>query len=97
MRKPRDIDAELDALQKRAKALKAQRTMQLGELVEALGADALPVEALAGVLLSALEQAEDKPEAIARWSERGQAFFQARPRRKASRASQQPADGAPDA
>ncbi|WP_122050950.1 conjugal transfer protein TraD [Asaia bogorensis] len=97
MRKPRDIDAELVALQKRAKALKAQRTMQLGELVEALGADALPVEALAGVLLSALEQAEDKPEAIARWSERGQAFFQARPKRRASRASQQAADGAPDA
>ncbi|NVN45089.1 conjugal transfer protein TraD [Asaia siamensis] len=97
MRKPRDIDAELAALQKRAKALKAQRTMQLGELVEALGADAFPVEALAGVLLSALEQAEDKPEAIARWSERGQAFFQARPKRRAGRASQQPADGAPDA
>lgn len=84
MRKPRDIDGELKALQERAKALKAQRTIQLGELVEASGADALSIEALAGVLLAAVEQAGDKPEAVARWAERGRAFFQ-RDGRKGSR------------
>ncbi|WP_029606315.1 conjugal transfer protein TraD [Kozakia baliensis] len=78
MRKPRDIDAELKTLQEKAKQLKAQRTVQLGELVGATGAaDALSIEALAGVLLAAVEQAESKPEAVARWVERGTAFFQA--------------------
>ncbi|WP_336947448.1 conjugal transfer protein TraD [Asaia sp. HN010] len=55
---------QIFVLQKRTKALMIQRTMHLGELVEALGADALPVKALAGILLLALEQAEDKPEEI---------------------------------
>ena len=77
MRRPRDIDAELKALQEKAKQLKAQRTLQLGELVEATGADTLSIEALAGVLLAAVEQADGKPEAVARWTERGTAFFQA--------------------
>ncbi|MFT8520193.1 MULTISPECIES: conjugal transfer protein TraD [Acetobacteraceae] len=76
MRKPRDIDAELKALQEKAKQLKAQRTIQLGELVEATGADTLSIEALAGVLLAAVEQADGKPEAVARWTERGTMFFQ---------------------
>lgn len=77
MRKPRDIDAELEELQKRARALKAKRIVQFGELVEATGADTLSIEALAGVLLAAVEQADGKPEAVARWTERGTAFFQA--------------------
>lgn len=77
MRKPRDIDAELEELQKRARALKAKRIVQFGELVEATGADTLSIEALAGVLLAAVEQADSKPEAVARWTERGTAFFQA--------------------
>ena len=76
MRRPRDIDAELEELQKRARALKAKRIVQFGELVEATGADTLSVEALAGVLLAAVEQADGKPEAVARWTERGAAFFQ---------------------
>ncbi|MBS1054976.1 conjugal transfer protein TraD [Gluconobacter kondonii] len=76
MRKPRDIDAELKALQEKAKQLKVQRTIQLGELVEATGADTLSIEALVGVLLAAVEQADGKPEAVVRWTERGTAFFQ---------------------
>ena len=75
MRKPRDIDAELKTLEERTRELKARRVTQLGELVSATGADTLPLEALAGVLLAAVEQAKDKPEAVARWTERGQAFF----------------------
>ena len=75
-RKPRDYDAELQALMQKAKKVKTQKTTQLGELVQVTGADALPVEALAGALLAAVEQAKKTPEAVARWTERGQAFFQ---------------------
>jgi hypothetical protein len=76
MRRPRDIDAELEELQRKARALKARRIVQFGELVEATGADTLTIEALAGVLLAAVEQADGKPEAVARWTERGESFFQ---------------------
>ena len=41
MRKPRDIDAELKALQDKQKQLRARRVVQFGELVTATGADAL--------------------------------------------------------
>ena len=51
MRKPRDIDAELKALQDKQKQLRARRVAQFGELVTATGADMLDAEALAGVLL----------------------------------------------
>ncbi|MCB4824543.1 conjugal transfer protein TraD [Roseicella aerolata] len=74
-RKPRDYDTELAALMERAKKLKGQKTTQLGELVQVTGADALPIEALAGVLLAAVEQSKKQPEAVARWTERGAAFF----------------------
>jgi len=76
-RKPRDYDAELQALMDKAKKLKSQRTVQLGELVQVTGADALPIEALAGALLAAVEQSKKTPEAVARWTDRGQALFQA--------------------
>jgi hypothetical protein len=75
-RKPRDYDAELQALTERAKRVKTQKTTQLGELVQLVGADALPFEALAGALLAALEQSKKQPETIAGWTKRGQAFFQ---------------------
>jgi hypothetical protein len=74
-RKLRDYDAELQALMDRAKKLKSQKTTQLGELVQVTGADALPFEALAGALLAAVEQSKKNPEAVARWTERGQALF----------------------
>ena len=76
VRKHRDYDAELQALMDKAKRLKIQKTVQLGELVQVTGADTLPVEALAGALLAAVEQSRKSPEAIARWTERGQALFQ---------------------
>lgn len=75
MRKPADLDAQIKLLQEKAKSLKERQKTQLGELVLATGADALPLEALAGVLLAAVEQSRDKPEAVARWTERGTAFF----------------------
>ncbi len=75
-RKPRDYDAELQALMEKAKKVKTQKTTQLGELVQIVGADTLPIEALAGALLAAIEQSKKTPEAVARWTERGHAFFQ---------------------
>ncbi len=75
-RKPRDFDAELQALMDKARKVKSQKTVQLGELVQVTSADSLPMEALAGALLAAVEQSKKSPEAVARWTERGQAVFQ---------------------
>jgi hypothetical protein len=81
MRKPRDYDTELKLLDDKARALKARKLEQLGELVMATGADALPIEQLAGVLLMAGEQKDAA--ALEAQRARGAAFFQAarRPRR----------------
>ena len=79
MRKPRDIDAELRALQDKAKSLKARKVVQLGELVTATGADSFDAETLAGVLLEALDGAK-QPDAKEGWRQRGAAFFQRRAR-----------------
>ncbi|MBN8907450.1 MAG: conjugal transfer protein TraD, partial [Rhodospirillales bacterium] len=65
-RKPRDYDAELQALMENAKKVKTQKTTQLGELIQVIGADALPIEALAGALLAAVEQSKKTPEAVTR-------------------------------
>ena len=72
MRKPRDFDAELQALTDKAKALKMKKQGQLGELVIATGADALPIEQLAGALLDAVGADAARKEA---WRKSGAAFF----------------------
>lgn len=94
MRKPRDIDAELKALQEKAKGLKARKVVQLGELVTATGADALDPETLAGVLLAAVEGVK-QPETREGWRRRGAAFFQrrARSRKNATGTAAGGADG----
>ena len=92
--KSRDFDAELLALMEKAKKVKGQKTFQLGELIQVIGADSLSIEALAGTLLSALDQAKDKPEAVTRWTERGQAFFQQGAKRGKKVASGEPASAA---
>jgi len=74
MRKPKDYDAELKALDERAQQLKSRKLQQLGELVIATGADNLPVEVLAGALLSATTS-KDTAEREG-WRARGAAFFQ---------------------
>ena len=51
MRKPRDFDAELKALEDKARGLKARKVQQLGELVIATGADSLTADELAGALI----------------------------------------------
>jgi hypothetical protein len=93
-RKPRDYDAELQTLMERAKKVKTQKTVQLGELIQVVGADILPFEALAGALLAAVEQSKKTPEAIARWTERGQAFFQQGSKRRAKQKPDDIAGGA---
>ena len=93
-RKPRDYDAELQTLMDRAKKLKSQKTVQLGELVQVTGADALPIEALAGALLAAVEQSKKTPEAVARWAERGQALFQQGGKRGSKASATEPTPGA---
>ena len=72
MRKPRDFDAELQALTDKAKALKTKKQGQLGELVVATGADALSIEQLAGALLDAIDADAARKET---WRKSGASFF----------------------
>ena len=88
MRKPRDYDAELKALTDKAKALKEDKLRRLGELVVATGADALPMEILAGALLAA-KAATDMVQ-TARWRANGEAMFS-----KSERGTRATAGGAP--
>ena len=75
-RRPRDIDAELRALQDKARLLRNKQKSQLGELLLATGAaDQLDPDALAGLLLHGLEQAKANPQAAESWRQRGEAFF----------------------
>jgi hypothetical protein len=81
MRKPRDFDGELKALQDKARDLKSRKVQQLGELVIATGADSLSVDELAGALI-VLTETKDAGKREA-WARRGAAFFQSRARRAA--------------
>jgi hypothetical protein len=81
MRKPRDFDAELKALDDKARGLKTRKVRQLGELVIATGADTLSAEELAGALI-VLAETKDAGKREA-WARRGAVFFQSRPRRNA--------------
>ncbi|MBM2709940.1 conjugal transfer protein TraD [Mesorhizobium caraganae] len=79
MRKPRDFDAELKALEDKARELKTRKVQQLGELVIATGADQLSTDELAGALVAIAETKEAaKREA---WAKRGAMFFESRSRR----------------
>lgn len=82
MRKPRDFDAELKALEDKARELKTRKVQQLGELVIATGADALAPEELAGTLIVLAETTDAaKREA---WAKRGAVMFRGKTRRSAS-------------
>ena len=92
MRKPRNFDAELKALEDKARGLKIRKVQQLGELVIATGADTLTANELAGALIVLAETKEaGKREA---WARRGAAFFQGR-LRQAAPATDRDTDGAP--
>ncbi|MBB2974273.1 conjugal transfer protein TraD [Mesorhizobium sp. RMAD-H1] len=92
MRKPRDYDAELKALEDKARELKTRKVQQLGELVIATGADMLTAEELAGALV-ALSETTDAGKREA-WAKRGAAFFQGRTRRSASATDRNAGGGA---
>lgn len=74
MRKPRDFDAELGALEQKARSLRQRKVMQLGELVIATGADQLPIDMLAGALLAAV--GTDNAATKEGWQKAGTAMFQ---------------------
>lgn len=84
MRKVRDFDAELKALNERAKLLRARKIQQFGELIEATGADALEPDLLAGALLGVV--AEKNKATTTTWSEAGARFFRETSRRSSRRA-----------
>jgi DNA-binding protein H-NS len=77
MRRPRDYDAELKALDAKAKELKERKLRQLGELVIACQADGLPIEELAGALLLTVEGKGPPKDECQR---RGKRFFRRSPR-----------------
>ena len=81
MRRPRNFDAELQALEDKARDLKTRKVQQLGELVITTGADILSPDELAGALivLAETKDAGKREE----WAKRGAAFFQGRSRRTA--------------
>jgi len=81
MRKPRDFDADMQALNDRTRQLRERKVRQFGELVIACSADALPIEQLAGALLAAVTTVD--PATKEGWRERGAAFFQRTARRSA--------------
>jgi DNA-binding protein H-NS len=85
MRKPRDFDSELKALNDKANMLKERKVRQFGELVIATGADNLDPETLTGALLVIAETREAaKREA---WRVRGAAFFRGQSRKGADRSA----------
>ena len=80
MRKVRDYDAELKALGDKARALKARKVQQLGELVTSTRADALDADVLAGALIHIVAEAQGEGNREA-WRSDGVAFFQRRGRK----------------
>jgi hypothetical protein len=82
MRKQRDFDAELKALEDKARALRSRKVQRLGELVISTGADALSADELAGALV-VLAETKDTGKREA-WAKRGAAFFQGRSWRTAA-------------
>ena len=88
MRKPRDFDAELKALEDKARELKTRKVQQLGELVIATGADQLSTDELAGALV-AIAETKDTAKREA-WAKRGVMFFESRSRRTAPASQRNP-------
>ena len=83
MRKPRDFDAELKALNEKAAMLKSRKVQQFGELVIATGADSLSIDELTGALASIA--ATQEPQKLEAWATKGQAFFQSKTRKTGKR------------
>ena len=95
MRKPRDYDSELKALELKARQLKSRRQSRLGELVIATGADALSAEELAGALIAAANTTDNATKEV--WHKRGVAFFSGERQSPGIGAGGEPVRTAPDA
>ena len=80
MRKVRDYDAELKALNDKARALKARKIEQLGALVVATGADTLDLEVIAGMLRHGVTQAKENSVKES-WRAEGATFLKGRGRK----------------
>lgn len=93
MRKPRDYDSELKALDEKAKRLRERKVQQLGELVVACGADALSPAHLAGALLGIVETKDAATKEG--WRKRGAAFFQRSSRKAAGSSGGKPSGTLP--
>ncbi len=72
MRRPRDFDAELKALNGKAMLLRERKLHQLGELVIATGADALDAEMPAGSMLATIGASDAGAKEA--WRAKGAAF-----------------------
>lgn len=94
MRKPRDYDAELKVLTDKARQLKTRKTSQLGELVNATGADTLAAEVLAGALLEAATTTDAARKEA--WRKQGAAFFSGSGKSPRARAGSKPRSAAPE-
>jgi hypothetical protein len=101
MRKPRDIDAELKALQDKQHSLKLKRITQFGELVTATSSGALDLKS-SPVCSSMPSNAKADP-SVEAWQQRNQSFFRRDRRAKAngtgpaaSRAPSNHGDAAPN-
>jgi hypothetical protein len=92
MRKPRDYESELKALEQKARQLKSRRQSQLGELVIGTGADALTPEELAGALIAAAATSDRATKEA--WREHGAAFFSGERKSTGERANDEPASAA---
>jgi DNA-binding protein H-NS len=92
MRKPRDFDGELKALQDKVRDLKSRKVQQLGELVIATGADSLSADELVGAMIM-LAETKDTARKEA-WAQRGAAFFQRAGRRETAPAAERHIGGA---
>ncbi|MER9293398.1 conjugal transfer protein TraD [Mesorhizobium sp. M0510] len=92
MRKPRDYDTELKALEDKARELKTRKVQQLGELVIATGADQLSTDELAGALV-AIAETKDTAKREA-WAKRGVMFLESRSRRTAPESQRNPRSAA---
>lgn len=94
MRKPRDYDAELKVLTDKARQLKTRKTSQLGELVNATGADALAAEVLAGALIEAATTTDAARKEA--WRKQGAAFFSGADKSPRTGSGNKPRGAAPE-
>ena len=95
VRKVRDYDAEMKALDEKVRALKAERVLYYGQLVLATKANELDEATLAGLLIAGISPKY----AAARegWRTQGEAFFRKRatkPRRSPAHDSESLDEGA---